>query len=338
MAFSMRVHRIHKAGACLALMAALFSRNAVTANPVGDFGCADPGIYKAGATYCVVQTSGSGNRETGAMPIICTADPANWSRSSRKNWVFPGNDLSCWPQWRKPGTPFWAPQVACISGRYVCYFACKRAAGGWFSIGAATSSSPTGPFKDKGSPLETAGYGLIDPYYFKDDDGKLYLLWKEDLNGVGQATTYIVLQQLSADGLDSVGECKRIMASSLGWEGGIVEAPALRKRAGQYFLFYSGGRYSSATNHPYVEGVARASNIWGPYAKKKKPILQQTNCWGCPGGGSFVPNESDTDIMFYHAYRRDSNGKIYGNRLLMRDRVYWDSDGWPFFNNGVPSE
>ena len=43
--------------------------------------------------------------------------------------------------------------------------------------------------------------GSIDPYVFTDDDGKLWLLFKNDGNAVRQ-TTYIYICPLTADALE----------------------------------------------------------------------------------------------------------------------------------------
>ena len=59
-----------------------------------------------------------------------------------------------------------ANRFACISSQTLC-------------VGVAVASAPAGPWVDSGSCLVyTPGMGEIDPSFFRDDDGSLYLLWK----------------------------------------------------------------------------------------------------------------------------------------------------------------
>ncbi len=66
----------------------------------------------------------------------------------------------------------WAPDAARKNGTYYLYFPARRA-DGFFQIGVATSSSPTGPFKPEPEAIK-ASYS-IDPAVFEDDDGQFYM-------------------------------------------------------------------------------------------------------------------------------------------------------------------
>ena len=43
--------------------------------------------------------------------------------------------------------------------------------------GVIAASSPLGPYVDRGSPLVQDAVGVIDASYFRDDDGRHYLLY-----------------------------------------------------------------------------------------------------------------------------------------------------------------
>lgn len=66
----------------------------------------------------------------------------------------------------------WAPDVACVKGRYYLYFPARDKTG-VFRVGVAVSDLPTGPFKAEPEPI--AGTFSIDPAVFGDDDGSFYL-------------------------------------------------------------------------------------------------------------------------------------------------------------------
>ncbi len=66
----------------------------------------------------------------------------------------------------------WAPDAAYKDGTYYLYFPAKDA-DGVFRIGAATSTSPTGPFTPQAAPI--AGSYSIDPGILADEDGEHYM-------------------------------------------------------------------------------------------------------------------------------------------------------------------
>jgi beta-xylosidase len=107
--------------------------------------------------------------------------------------------------------------------------------GGTQCIGAATSDKPEGPYTSSAEkPLicQTDEGGSIDPSSFVDEDGKRYILWKNDGNSVG-ARTWIYIQPTSADGLSLTGSPTQLITADQSWEGVLVEAPTLWKHGGK---------------------------------------------------------------------------------------------------------
>lgn len=294
-------------------------------NPIGPAG-ADPGSLFDGTNYYFYFTSGN---STGAMPIKWSADLRTFTDNGTR--VFP---IGSFPAWVTSGN-YWAPEVALINGKYICYYA-ANGSDGWFKIGAATAASPAGPFTDKGSPLvSNAEFSLIDPSFFRDTiTGKNYLLWKNNTNALTPPQpTKIVMQELSADGLSLVGSSTDLLVNDLAWEGSVIEAPFMLYRNGYYYIFYSGNNYAT---DKYAVGVARSTAIGGPYTKMTNPILQSDANFDGPGGQSIVTNSPiEPYLMFYHARLRSNEA---AGRMLMMDKVSWTSDGWPSINDGTPSE
>lgn len=50
----------------------------------------------------------------------------------------------------------------------------------------------------------------------------------------------------------------------------MIEGPELVKSGNYYYLFFAAGKFCQDT---YTEGVARSTNIFGPYEKMQSPVL-----------------------------------------------------------------
>jgi arabinan endo-1,5-alpha-L-arabinosidase len=294
-------------------------------NPLGPAG-ADPGAFFDGSNYYFYFTSGNG---TGAMPIKWSPDLISFTDNGAR--IFPIGQFPAWVT----GTSYWAPEINQINGKYVCYYAAIGISG-WFKIGVSTATSPTGPFIDKGTALASNdNFSLIDPNFFHDSNtGKNYLLWKNNKNALTPAQpTQIVIQELSADGLNLIGNPTDLLTNNLSWEGAVIEAPSLIFRNGYYYIFYSGNNYGT---DKYAIGVARSTSITGTYTKQVGPILQSNTRFDGPGGQSIVTNSSIAPyLIFYHARLRSNSS---AGRLLMLDIITWGADNWPTVNDGTPHD
>lgn len=146
--------------------------------------------------------------------------------------------------------------------------------------------------------------GVIDPAWYKDDDGKQYLVYKTEIpenwleirevcnsgakEGVEWADNAQKLLQLGSQGHD---------------DGGNMEAPYIFKRGDIYFLAYSTHYTGDGT---YDVQYATAKSVKGPYTRVQEPLLQTTDAFGCkligPGGASFQRDSDDetTVKMIFH--------------------------------------
>ncbi len=97
---------------------------------------------------------------------------------------------------------------------------------GHSQAGVATSSSPTGPFRYRGS-VQPNGNMVRDLALFQDDDGRAYLVFASEAN----QTMHVV--QLTDDYLRPTTHEKRILVDQH------REAPALFKHRGTYYLLTS---------------------------------------------------------------------------------------------------
>jgi GH43 family beta-xylosidase len=292
-------------------------------NSVIDTSCPDPGVLATGSppVYYALCTGGK-------FRIRRSHDLVMWKDTGAV--VFPSGK----PAWAANGNRNWAPEMHYVNGKYLVYYTSVNA-NDVLSIGVTSSTSPTGPFTDRGSPLVQHPQGVIDATYIKVGT-KHYLAYKIDGNSVGQPTP-IYLRELAANGMSFAAgstQVEILRNNPSTWEGGVVEAPWIIERNGTFFLFYSGNVYDSR----YRTGVARASSVKGPYTKLATPILRNDATWVGPGHGSVVT--VGTHLYFvYHAWHNNGSGgndTTRGRNVLVDEITF--ANGWPKINDGTPSE
>jgi beta-xylosidase len=281
-------------------------------NPV-KVSTADPGVIEVDNRYYLVSTAG-----TPTFRISTSTDLVNWTYTG--NDIFNGTH-----PWAKDS--FWAPEIHQTPNGYAVYYTASSTALGRLAIGVATSSSILGPYKDLGKPLVgVSTYGNIDPTFFRDDDGRKYLYWKENAGN-----TRIFAQELNQAGTAFIGSRTTVLQKGLAWEGTVgIEGPWVMKRGVNYYLFYSGELFSTAK---YSVGVARSATPLGTYTKKGDPILTSSTRWKGPGHNSVVSFGAN-DYMVYHAWDVTPGA---GDRKGLLDKITWIS-GWPTVGNGHPTE
>ena len=253
----------------------------------------DPDVLLTGDTYYAYATNGAGFNVQFA------------TSTDLESWDLQGQDaLPILPSWSSPGKT-WAPEVTEVSdGSFVMYFTAANTTPAAQCIGVATSSSPQGPFAPiDDAPLvcPVADGGAIDASTFRDDDGTLYLLFKNDGNCCG-FDTWLQAVPLSADGLSLVGEPTRLIMQTESWEGNLVEAPTLVKRADTYVLLYSANDYGG---EEYATGYATADSVLGPYTKPAEPLLTTENSGSRylgPGGQDVVVGPDGSDYLVFHSW------------------------------------
>ncbi|WP_216324199.1 glycoside hydrolase family 43 protein [Deinococcus aestuarii] len=277
-------------------------------NPVLDQNFPDPAILKVGNTYHAYAT----NSASANVPHAVSRDLVRWEVG--------GDAMPTLPGWAKLGRT-WAPEVARVGNRYVLYFTAWHEESGRQCIGAATSAAPAGPFQPApGGPLvcQLGEGGSIDASPFRDADGKLYLLWKNDGNCCNQATN-IYLQPLDATGLRLTGRETALIQNFQLWEGNVIEAPTLHREGGVYYLLYSAGPFDSDL---YAVGYATASKVTGPYRKApENPILVSKGTVAGPGHQTVVTDGAGRTWLAYHAWTAGRIGDEVGYRSLYLDRV-----------------
>jgi beta-xylosidase len=269
-------------------------------NPVYRHDFPDPFVLHVGDTYYAYATNGGGAQ----VQTATSKDLVHWTAGPDAlpkvgAWTFNGET--------------WAPEVlARRDGSFVLYYTATRC------VGRAVARTPLGPFVDRANaPLvcQAKAGGSIDPSPFRDDDGTLYLVWKNDGNAIG-ARTSIWAQRLSADGMKLVGRRTRIESNDVAWEASVVEAPMLFEHDGRYYLFYSGNVYSGSG---YAVGYATCASPLGPCRDAPENPILHTACRAAgPGHNAVVRDGAGRTWIVYHAWN-----SIFSKRLLWIDRLEW---------------
>lgn len=216
----------------------------------GDF--ADPSVTRVGNTYWATATS---SEWAPLYPLMKSVDLKNWETVGH---VFP-NSLPDWAQDR-----FWAPEIHYENGKTYIYYTARKK-GGPLCVGVASASNPAGPYTDHG-PLICQEAGAIDGYPIRDENGQLYLVWKEDGNSRNLPTP-LWAQRMNEERTALLGEKVELFRNDPDtWEGRLVEGPAIIRRGGYFYNFYAGdaccGRACT-----YAQGVARSRTLLGPWEK-----------------------------------------------------------------------
>ncbi|GIF38084.1 family 43 glycosylhydrolase [Actinoplanes xinjiangensis] len=310
--------------AALVMTAGLFTAPAAptgpattaAAGPVIDQNFADPDVMKVGRTYYAYATNSDGRN-------------IRWATSTDlTTWAVQDSDalpaLGAWadPDWTFPpgGSTdhgVWAPEVFATGPRsFVMWYTAHDRASGKQCIGAATATTPGGPFVPRDTALVCTPEigGAIDASSYAEN-GRRYLLWKNDGNCCRQ-DTWLRLQQVSADGLRRTGTETALIKQNKPFEGTLVEAPTLWKRGGTYVLFYSANFFG---NGSYMSSYATSTSLRGPYTKAAAPLMTTDAFGGTvrgPGGQDVVTGPDGRDRIVFHGWNADFTYRaMYSRRL-----------------------
>ncbi len=288
-------------------------------NPVipGDF--PDPSVIRVGNDFYATATSGGWSP---FFPILHSKDLVNWK--------IIGSVFSQMPKWAKGD--FWAPEIVEDNGRFFVYYTARRDEGagkkGTLCVAVATAGKPDGIWQDKG-PLVCQEMGSIDADFTRDENGKPYLIWKEDGND-RQKPTWLYAQELDESGTKVLGNPHKLFRNDEPWEGGVVEGAFVVQKDGWFFMFYSGNS-CCGRGCTYALGVARSKTLLGTWEKNpSNPILEENDLWRCPGHGSIVETADNRYFLLYHAYSKLPNAFGIGRQALL-DEVKFEN-GWATIN------
>lgn len=289
----------------------------VEVRPVIDHNFPDPDVIIVGDDYYGYSTQSRWGNSFVHVPIV-------HSRDLTGVWSPVGDALPVLPPWAgvdKDGRgDVTAPNVSTgPHGGYLLYFVARAAGRGVLCIGAAASTSPTGPFHPGAAPVvcQPTAIDSIDPQVFTDVDGVRYLLYAS-----GQIHTSIWMQRMSDDGLLVAGPAVPLIKADRPEEANIVEAPSLVRTQKGYVLFYSANRFDSGR---YFINYATAPSLRGPFVKQCGQLINRDSLgseFSDPGGQTVVSDGPHQDLVF-HA----STGSRRRSMFVLP--LNWNDDGRP---------
>lgn len=287
----------------------------VFTNPVVRSDAPDPQAIRVGETWYLFHTNSGGRN----VPVLTSPDLVGWTEA--------GDALPELPAWADAGKT-WAPEVIQLApDRFVLYYTVADRASGRQCLGRAVATTPLGPYRDDAEgPLVCQAElgGSIDASPYRDTDGSLWLLWKNDGNAIG-VDTWLWSQRLSPDGLRLAGTPAKLLKQTEPWEGTLIEGPFFHRHDGKLLLFFAANAYDRDT---YAEGYAVCEGPTGPCVKAaENPILKSNAVASGPGHASMVEKDGRTWLL-YHAWPPGQEGSTDPGRQVWLDEVVW-TDGRP---------
>lgn len=284
---------------------------ALPTGPAWDRDFPDPFIVAAGDGHVAVGT-------TSALIQI-----QGLSATGLTGWAGPVEMLPGTPSWSTPWS-MWAPALLAVDGGYLLYYTAQVAGSDQHCIAVARAPTAAGPFvevHDRPLVCPSDAGGAIDPSPFRDTDGRLYLLWKND--GITlRRESAIWSQRLSSDGSEVAGDPVRLIGTDQDWEYPHVEAPSMAVVDGDYWLAYSGNWWNQDA---YGIGMARCDSPAGPCEKPfAAPVLASAAGRFGPGGAEFFRDRSGRLLLAFHAWLDDPG--YPGHRALFLATVRFAPD------------
>ncbi|RVU02432.1 beta-xylosidase [Mucilaginibacter limnophilus] len=273
----------------------------------------------------LILVSGYAQKKSTANDTIRLADPTIFyekgtyylygTGSPRGFLVYTSTDMRHWsgPAGRREGHAllkgdaygnhgFWAPQIYKQNGKYYMAYTADE------HIAIAESDSPLGPFTQKEQKAISGPGKQIDPFIFKDKDGKLYLYHVRLQNG-----NRIFVSRLKND-LSDIDESTTIECISAvePWENTanapwpVSEGPTVVNHNGLYYLFYSANDFR---NIDYAVGYATATSPLGPWMKyTANPIISRKNTgYNGTGHGDLFTGKDGKLYYVLHTHNSNTN-------------------------------
>lgn len=235
------------------------------------------------------------------------------------------------------GDEYWAPEVVHADGAYWLYYSVGHGIAG-HHLRVARADHPLGPFLDRGVNLTPGESFAIDAHPFRDLDGSWYLFFARDVLDHPRPGTHLAVIRLSSmettagspvailepDADWQIFERSRAMyGRTLDWH--TLEGPTVVRRAGRYWMTYSGGAW---TGDGYAVSWAVADRPAGPWehAPQNTAPLLTTDDAGLigPGHNSVAMAPDGHDAIVFHAWDAQHDARrMHVRRISFQPEGPW---------------
>lgn len=268
------------------------------AQPVLSYrGAADPTVARYPGGWVAISTG------PGAPRAIAPEPGGPWTNIP--------SALTTRPSWAS-SSRFWASDLVEHNGTWLLYFSAEVPGLGVDGrcIGVATATDPTGTFIPDERPVvcpkqaiapkaydrikrrgrDMPKSGVIDPDFFADRNGKVYLTYRTQ-----STPSSIRMVELPPSGRPE-GAARSV---ELVRHRGVIENPALVRRGRQYVLITSEDDF---TRCRYKTTYRRSMNLTD-FSKSKRGLLLNTRKSGlCGAGGADLARAGNQRLIFFHAW------------------------------------
>lgn len=270
---------------------------------------ADPTIFYDNGKYYMSGTSQVSNQNNRGFTYLSSENLKEWYSEVSDAYHF-----ILGPEWGNVyGTSgFWAPQWYKDNLQYYFLYTANE------HIAIAQSNTATGIFQQKRVGAIDISEENIDPYLFKDDDGKYYLYHVRFREG-----NYIWVGEFDINtGKISPATLSQCLELTDPWEkmhnydtSSIMEGPTVVKWDGIYYLFYSANHYKDPD---YAVGYATAPTPLGPWKKYSRNPIIRRDIVGEKGSGHgdiFISKEGNVYYV-YHVWGDNDNPDARQVRII----------------------
>ncbi len=283
---------------------------------------ADPTVILEDGIYYM---TGTGSQTPAGFTVLMSDDLQEWSNgtSERNRYILNmGNSYGT--------TGFWAPQwFKEGSTWYFAYTANEQTA-------LAEGDAVTGPFRQDELKAIDDSEGNIDPFIFKDDDGKYYLYHVRFNNGnyIWVAEFDIENATIDKSTLQQCLDCTETWENTPNYiSDPIMEGPTVLKLDGVYYLFYSANHY---LNIDYAVGYATAASPTGPWTKYEgNPIIsRETVGENGSGHGDIFVGKDGQYYYVYHVHNSNTVATPRRTRIIPLHMTQGTDGIYEFYVNG----
>ncbi len=234
--------------------------------------------------------------------------------------LFRSNDLKLWEQ---VGTAlkkgdhtfgkwgFWAPQFYPFDNKWwILYTADEH-------IAIAEAESLSTPFMQKSIEPVDNSCNNIDPFLFKDDDGKFYIYHVRINHGnfLWVAEFDMMTRKIKNETLTKCFDLSQNWENIENSSYPVMEGPTVIKYKSKYYLFYSTNDFRSQN---YAVGYAVADSPFGPWRKAEhNPIINKDIVGECgPGHGDVFVDNNGRLFYVFHVHYNDGKPVPRRTRII----------------------
>ncbi len=282
-------------GSCLVLALPAALPAAEFENPIMRGDWSDPGMIRVGDTFYTVRSS------FGWQPGLPVAESKDLL-----HWRYIGHGFTTHPKLLPGDTRFgiWGVEMGYNPNtkQFLIYAPTRDG-----EIFAYHADRPEGPYA-----VASLGVLGIDPGFFADDDGRLYLI-----------TNKFVINELAPDGLSVKGPVVQVSRAGHRY----FEGPDIFKHGGWYYLLFSDG--GTLPHEPSTITTLRARTLAGPWEEDPhNPNLFATDSgarFESPAHGTLIDTPKGEWFVTFHAH--ETAFYSLGRQMLL-EPIEWTADGW----------